>query len=220
MGPIKKQIREKAPHADWVIAVFALVIFLPVGVAGLISLQLDFEQFGSVAIAYVTGVTAVAAIYQLRRPSSKERPAVRPSFASSEDNDLVDFGLKNYGPGPALYLQLELIHGESGSTLLRCRPRDEPLHLPEGDFLGFVHDSRTSDEDFCNEIKDLEKEFDSTEMVDLHFSYSTPNGQRIPNHITGSLEREDDEILCKLKETTENPLKMELSEIQNRCTQE
>lgn len=147
MGPIKKQIREKAPHADWVIAVFALVIFLPVGVAGLISLQLDFEQFGSVAIAYVTGVTAVAAIYQLRRPSSKERPAVRPSFASSEDNDLVDFGLKNYGPGPALYLQLELIHGESGSTLLRCRPRDEPLHLPEGDFLGFVHDSRTSDEE-------------------------------------------------------------------------
>lgn len=172
---------------------------------------------GSAAVALVTAFTVFVAIYRLRRPNETERPAVRLSFENVEDEECIDFGLRNYGPGAALYLQIEATT-DSGQTIFKFEPRDYPLHLQEGDFLGFIHDDRWS----CTSLLDLpnadEDEIPKNEMVYFYYSYVSTTGVRTPESYNSVQERPDKSILEKLKKGSEKPRQMELRRIWRRCS--
>lgn len=214
MRKFSRTVNEIAPHADWVTAMFLIIILLPVGVATVLEI-IGVGQYGSLTLAWVTAITANAAIYRLRRPNRKARPAVRPAF-SPANNGVDNFGLKNFGPDPALYVQIEAIDGKTGDTLFKSEPREEPVHLTEGEFVGFVHGDCAAENDMYKMLRDDVEDGDFG-MMYIHFSYLSPDGQRIPGYMHGQLEREDESILDRLKENGETPRRMELSKIRDRC---
>lgn len=210
-APSSKWISDFAPNLD------RPTLFFGVGVFLLAFLGIELFN-GSAAIALVSSLTAFVAIYRLRRPDETERPAVRQSFESIEDEQYMDFGIQNYGPGPVLYLQIEATLDSSGETLFKFEPRDYPLHLSEGDFLGFIHDEHSPCEELLDSIADTNKDkMPLDEMVNLYYSYVSTAGVREPRVRSDELNRPDDTILEDLKRDSEKPRQMEVSTVWNKC---
>lgn len=208
--PNSEWVSNFAPNLDWPILIFGIGVF---------SLALLGNELfnGSAAVALVTAFTAFVAIYRLRRPDETERPAIRLSFEDIEDEEYMDFGLRNYGPGAALYLQIEATT-DSGQTIFKFEPRDYPVHLEEGDFLGLIYDNRWS----CTSLLDLPNiEGDGmpkNEKVYIYYSYVSTTGARTPEAYNNVQERPDKPILEKLKRESEKPRQMELRRIWRRCS--
>lgn len=211
-----------APRSNWV-SNFAPnldqpIIFFGIGVFLLAFLGIELFN-GSAAIALVSALTAFVAIYRLRRPDKTERPAVRQSFENVKDKEYMDFGLKNYGPEPALYLQVEATLESSGETLFKFEPRDHPVHLPEGDFLGFIYDDHSPCDEFFTEIFNASgDEMPVDDKVYLHYSYVSPAGIREPEEWNNKLDRPDETI--DLTGKSKKPRQMEVSKVWNLCSRQ
>ncbi|WP_226006709.1 hypothetical protein [Natrinema salinisoli] len=204
-------ISDVAPNLDRYSIIFAILVFV-LAISGTLLLN------GSAAIALVSAVTASVAIYQLRRPDKTTRPSVRQSFTTNGSGS-TDFGLQNYGPGPALYLQLEVTIASTGRSILTIGPRDPPIHLSEEEFIGFLSNERIDNDEFVNLISDIENtEVKSDEMIDLYYSYVSSTGMREPEALNVKEIRDDEDILQLLKDESQNPRRMEISKIRSYCT--
>lgn len=122
MVPVPRSFQKWIPYLDWYDVGFVVIVF---GLAGF-GIYLTGDSAG---IALVTAVTASVGIYRLRKPDDPKRPAVRQAF-EPEKNGEKDFGRRNYGPGPALYLKVEAgleIPADSEGFLFKL----EPLHYEQ-----------------------------------------------------------------------------------------
>lgn len=186
--------------------------------AGITALAWYFDWLSvSVVVAIATAAGVFIAIYR-RRHGEKITPAVRPAYFTEPGDGTADFGLKNFGPGPALYLQLE-VEKSNGETLFTLKPRQRPLHLQEEDTLGFLHDDFATDNRFQKELKSSDK-IEEDEMVYLHFSYFSDRGVREPIQLNGIAETQDECIFEELRDLDNTPRRMELTEIKSECLSE
>lgn len=210
MSLIRNWLRREAPNGDWYDAGFTIIVFA-LAIGGIHFLN------GSAAIALVTAVTASVAIYRLRKPDNMKIPAVRQAFEVDEDRDRMDFGFRNYGPGPALYLQIEARLADSNDVLFEFEPREHPLHLPEGEFVGFVHDDRPND-GLLNAINEaIEDGEQLDETVHFYFSYVSSSQVRVPEDMSYEPSQDDEEMFEELRNHSQKPRRMKLGEIQQYC---
>lgn len=163
-------------------------------------------------VAAIATITAFVAIYQLRHPETETqhlRPAVRQGFHRLEGQSQVDFGLRNYGPGPALYLQV--VTEVNGGRRNEIKPHDRPVHLAEGEFVGLIHDDRVSDK-----LKETAANGDVGE-VELYYSYVSVRGEREPTNLSIEDEGDADCLFREMTADDQDPRTMELSVVRDEC---
>ena len=113
--PLRQNFRNVAPFWDKYDTVFAAVLFgiITIGYAtfvktiswpGLLTAWTDFIE-NSGLLALLTAWAAIIGLYRLRHRIDKPRPSVREDFRNHHEEGATDFGLRNFGPGPALYVQ-------------------------------------------------------------------------------------------------------------------
>lgn len=228
---IKRYIRNVAPHADLYDALFALFLgvivlagfatFVETTEAGLLKAWLDFIK-SSGLIALLTAWTAIIALYRLRHRPDKTRPAVREDFDDSSGGDETDFGLRNFGPGPALYVQAVVTIERDGDGELeevgRLKPHDRPFHLREGEFAGLIFGDQKQWLEEMAEKYEIEPEEgvndqdqENPPMINLYYSYVSHSGAREPTSI--SAERDDTNILKRIKDPKSEARSVELSRV-------
>lgn len=228
--------REFAPWWDKVDSAFmaAIVVILLGGYATFVNsfsctgLWAAFQQFirQSGLLALLTAFTAIIALYRLRHRPNKMRPTVREDFENYNEEGPTDFGLRNYGPGPALYLQaaIEVVDDESADDdnsdfdpVTCLEVHEHPIHLQEGEFVSLF-----LERDDCW-IKEMIEEFGIQQpeegqngeqptclKVNLHFTYVSQSGAREPTDVTA--EREDTPLLesTALTNRDDKPRRIEL----------
>ena len=187
-----------------------------------------FQQFikQSGLLAFLTAFTAIIALYRLRHRPNMTRPAVREDFEEYDGEGPTDFGLRNYGPGPALYLQaaVEVVDDESDDDddsdfdpVTCLEVHEHPIHLQEGEFASLV-----LKRDDCW-VKEAVEEFGiqppeegengerrESLKVNLHYTYVTQSGAREPTDVT--TERDDTHLLesTELTDRDDKPRRIEL----------
>lgn len=194
-----------APYRDkWdyifgggLLAILGLTLFLPIS--------------ATFAVGVITAGTVFLAQYRLRHPNKEDIPTVRPAFQSTENTESDEFGLQNYGPGPALYLQVRAVVLGVGSVELE--PLERPVHLDEGKFLKF---SQNSSLDGPN-LLDLVEEAGECDQVEFYYSYVSQTGMREPMPFNNRLSRDDEEILSELEAESDKPRRMDVKRIQQHC---
>lgn len=187
-----------------------IMISLAILLGLLLVISFRYNYRPTYVLAVIATVTAYIAIYQLRHARGGESeptmPAVRQDFQNQNDSKSSDFGLRNYGPGPALYLQsVAKVNGETQTTLT---PHQYPLHLAEGEFVGLVRDElqETLDEGTAGE-------------VELFYSYVSVEGVREPTNLDNPEEIGDAECLFeRITADNQEPRTMSLNRIRKECT--
>lgn len=200
---IQNRVNPIAPNADKYDVWFGLFLF-PTSII----LATTFPQFATPIIA---AVSAFAVIYQLRHPKSGNDPTqVRHAF--DDGGDKMSYGLRNFGPGEARYLQYRVRVEETGEELLKG-PLNYPMHLQEGEFIDLFHESENRES--C--LKTLIQDVSDDSFVRFYFSYNARNGTRIPQDLGFSLERPDQDILSELYPYPE-PQKIKVKELRETCS--
>lgn len=187
-----------------------------------------FQQFikQSGLLALLTAFTAIIALYRLRHRPNMTRPAVREDFENYDGEEPTDFGLRNYGPGPALYLQaaVEIVDDESDDDDDRdfdpvtcLEVHEHPIHLQEGEFASLVLERddcwvKEAVEEFGlqQSEKDENGERNESLKVNLHYTYVSQSGAREPTDVT--TERDDTHQLgsTELTDRDDKPRRIEL----------
>lgn len=187
--------------------------------SGLLGAGADFIRNSGV-IALLTAWTAIIALYRLRHRPEKTRPAVREDFFNCASENSSDFGLRNFGPGPALYIQAvaTVETDQKQEEVLRLKVHDQPIHLREGEFVSLVQDvehdwvSKMAKKFETNQPEGNFKRNQGNEpLVNLYFSYVSRSGAREPTTISSN--RDDADLLDKINNPDEEPRKIELSRL-------
>lgn len=165
-----------------------------------------------VYIVLISGATAFLAFYRLRRPDKSSKPAVRPSFEPTDEEDQYRTGLKNFGPGPAIYLQAK-ISGPGSTDPMILRPFERPLHLSEGEMFDITLDSPPEEPS----LSDLMGEADDNEELIFEFTYLSDDGRREPSYFDMGSRRDDATVLDELN--SDNPRRMKVGEIRRNSGQ-
>lgn len=162
-------------------------------------------------IALITALTAFIALYRLRHWPDKKRPAVREDYGEKGDTESFDFGLRNYGPGPALYLQavVTVEKEDTMDTVYRFTPHDTPIHLEEGEFASLLQEAEEDWlEDMLNKYGSEQARDGNPARVNLYYSYVSQTGAREPTYVSAS--REDENILTQIKQPDSEARHIEL----------
>lgn len=173
---------------DWKIAALLLVI-VAVGVV-------DFgwppvrSMSAADSLTILTACTVFYGQYRLRHPDKATRPAVRPEYGAAHSDDLDGYGLKNFGPGPALYLQIKVrIDGKDYELL---RPKERPTHLTEGGYVSLTDfDSRGNEHSLISLVRGKD---DDTE-IHFYYTYLSQSGVREPLQAKQVAKGDSDDIL-------------------------
>lgn len=163
------------------------------------------------AVGVITAGTVFLAQYRLRHPNKEDIATVRPAFQSEEDAEPDEFGLKNYGPGVALYLQVRVVVSDVGRIDLK--PLDRPVHLEEGEFLKFSPNSPLDGSDLISLVEEAGK----CDQVEFYYSYVSQSGVREPIPFNNQLSRDDEEILSELETEADKPRRMDVKRIRQHC---
>lgn len=234
--PIRQYFRDVAPFWDKYDSVFAGVLggMIIVGYAtfvmssplGLFAAWTTFIK-NSGLLALLTAWTAIIALYRLRHRQDKTRPSVREDFNNLHGEGPTDFGLRNFGPGPALYVQAVATVEQEKEEIevdefTRFQVHESPIHLREGDFASLVLDE---EDDWVNEMAekyeigqpdgDTDCEQENPPMVNLYYSYVSQSGVRTPGDIT--YKRADSDVLDKIKEPNAEARHIELWRVVDAC---
>lgn len=202
-----KRVFVNADKLDWFFLAFlGAVIFFRAGVGSIYGESPI--QLIEAAVPYTfSAIIAFVAVYRLRRPQDAYVPAVRPAFENTEIDSQQEFGLKNFGPGAALYFQLKIVVEETEETVFEFPPSNPPLHLPEGELLGVIYDDRLPNGRLLERIQDGEG------TLEFHYSYVSASGVREPVHVKAD---DDENILSELD--SRSPRKVEIDDIRGFCT--
>jgi hypothetical protein len=211
-------IRNAAPFLDEYDVAFGVVLvtILLLG-AG------EYIGQGTV-LSLITAITAFIALYRLRHQPDKDRPTVREDFEKSETSPDLDFGFRNFGPGPAFNLQIvaaieqENDDGEQAMSkrIWENEPHEQPVHLEEGDFWSFISDTEENWlSDAIREYTPAEEESGNPLMVKFYYTYTTHSGARVPTDL--QTDRDDEEILDKIYDPSSPANRIELWRLAKKC---
>lgn len=208
---VRRLTHEVAPNHDKYDLWGGVILVIFSGIAILFSMTRE-DVTPTHVVAAIATITAFVAIYQLRHRESETqhlRPTVRQVFHELEGQSLVDFGLRNYGPGPALYLQV--VTEVNGDRRNEIKPHNRPVHLAEGEFVGLMHNSHVSDK-----LKKMAANGDVGE-VELYYSYVSVRGEREPTNLSIEDEGDADCLFREITADDQDPRTMELSVIRDEC---
>ncbi|WP_137287122.1 hypothetical protein [Halorussus salinisoli] len=166
----------------------------------------------SAAVAIFTAVYAFIAFNRMRDSEGvwTNSPVVRRDFQSSTDSDSYDFGLRNFGPGPALYLRVHATVEPDGPSLT-IPESDPPLHLEEGEFLSLIQDELAVLRD---ENSDL-YEKDDAARVELYYTFESTSGRQTPPGLKNPRDMSVDDLVDK----ADNPRTEKLENLRKVCTE-
>jgi hypothetical protein len=195
-----------------------------ISLTGLFAAWTNFIE-NSGLLALLAAWTAVIGLYRLRHRPGKVRPSVREDFKNPNGKETTEFGLRNFGPGPALYIQvvatIEQNHEPDQVEVARVEPHDPPIHLREDDFVSLLPDT---EDGWVNEVAEeynlSQSEGDDGEQqppprINLYYAYVSQSGTRTPNHI--SSKRDDSDVLDEIKNPETDARRIELSRVVNAC---
>jgi hypothetical protein len=162
-------------------------------------------------------------LYRLRHRPGKVRPSVREDFNNLDGGGATDFGLRNFGPGPALYIQAVATieqNNELDQIVARLEPHDSPIHLRENDFVSIEPDTAYDWNEMAEKYTLSHSEGDDNEQkhpprINLYYTYVSQSGARTPNHI--SSKRDDSDVLDEIKNPETDARRIELSRVVNAC---
>lgn len=181
--------------------------------ASIIVLKHWWEFSTSIAVAFFTGIYAFIAFKKMRESNLAEQgiPTVLQEYKYNNDSGYYDFGLKNLGNGPALFLRVCAKIEPDGPTITRSE-EERPLHLEEGKFLPLIRgDDFDSPEDrFGFDILDEER------RVELYYTFISTSGVEYPRNLTNPREME----LSELTEVADNPQTSNLASLRKNCIPE
>jgi len=199
---IRKWLRNQAPqwdYFDWV----ALLCLGFVGAANWVILVIQTFSFSapspSQSLAILTAGSVFYGQYRLRHPNKSQMPAVRPTYKELDGTD-TGYGLKNYGAGVALYLQIRVTGEDYEIDILE--PNENPTHLEEGKFFDFIQDAS---EEKAQEFISLLESVDADSEICFYYSYIAPSGVREPLSAKQLTQEDDAEILSELQNSSNNP---------------
>lgn len=178
------------------------------------------EQFpllsASTAIVFVSAISASFAVHRLERPSNQEKPSVLQSFEETDSSEPDDFGLKNFGPGSAHYIQLLVKVNGLEEPVWQLKPLEKPVHLEEGEFLSLLNgDHFKEDSPLRNYLQD-DDGYSEEDELHLHYSYVSSTGVRIPFWV--SEDRGESCVLGELDDrSVEDARGMKLKNIASNC---
>lgn len=167
-----------------------------------------FQIRVSTAVAVFTAIYALITFNQMRTggPVNSRTPSIRRDYRIDEDSGVYDFGLRNFGPGPALYLRVYARIVPNGPDLLI--PESElPLHLEQGEFLSLL---RRDFLELQNSVSDLYDRPDAKE-IELYYTWES-NGIQCPPGLDSPREMDKNELVdaarkprtAKLKDLRKN----------------
>lgn len=220
-------VREYAPWWDKFDTVFAIALVI----------ILLFGQFITQTglITLITAFTVFIAHYRLRHHPNKTRPAVREDFDNGDGESPTDFGLRNFGPGPALYVQaaVEVVNNDTDEDESVFGPvpclevHESPIHLQEGEFASLALDRERSwfkkmieeSDIYGSEGRGGCESVDSL-VVNLHYTYISQSGAREPTDI--STNRDDTGLLdnSDLTDRDDEPRQIKLSRVMDNVPAE
>jgi len=225
-----EELQKIAPYTDEYDVAFGAVLLVILGI-GILDRFLTGSDFltGSETLALITASTAFIALYRLRHSHEKRRPTVRPDYDPPDGNTPCDFGLRNYGPGPALYVQAVLEiradeeterapewSGDGSERSPEFVPHHRPLHLDEGEFLGLFHQVENDWlEEQCRTWTENTDEKSDEPVVDLYYSWVSQAGMRVPEEIR--TDENDECVLDGIEEYDTGVRNIPLSDLRNAC---
>lgn len=231
--PIRRYLRNVAPFWDKYDTRFGLVLcsIIILGYAtfvetitwsGLFVALSDFFE-NSGLLALLTAWTAMIGLYRLRHRPDKARPSVREDFKTIDGEGGADFGLRNFGPGPALYIQAvaTVEHEQEQVEVTRFQVHDSPIHLREGEFASLVLDaddnwvSKMAEKYEIGQSEGNDGEQENPPKVNLYYSYVSQSGARTPTDV--SSKRDDSDILDKIKDPDADARCIEFSRVVDAC---
>lgn len=179
---------------------------------GVIGLTLIFDAPLAVAVAIFTAVYAFIAFNRMRESENiwMNSPAVRREFQSETDSENYDFGLKNFGPGPALYLRVHATVEPDGPDLT-IHESDLPLHLEEGEFLSLLRGELA---ELRDEDSELYKQ-NNAKKVELYYTFESTSGGQIPIGLTEPRKMSVKELVDKV----DDPRTEKLENLQRDCAE-
>lgn len=200
---------------DWVFILIATPFF------GYVYLNGSWS-WPQMAVAVFTALYAFIASNQMRQESQTHTANVRRDYKYDSEADSYTFGLRNFGPGPALYLRVyatvvEGIEKDKKETVVAQKPfleeDDPPMSLEEGEFLPLVDDEflLIADDDF----PPLKPKNDDMEMR-LYYSFVSRNGVETPEN----QHKPRDKSHRELKNDSPDPRSIKLSTLREHCTQD
>lgn len=253
--PIRRIVRDVAPYRDWYDWIFAVVLgiiilagfgsFVWISPLGLSAAWAVFIK-NSGLLVLLTAWTAMIGLYRLRHRQDKIRPSVREDFENLNGEEPTDFGLRNFGPGPALYVQAaatveqekeeEVPSGLSNrlSRFLQekeetepdpvtdSQVHDSPIHLREGEFLSLVLDA---EEDWVNDMAekyeigqpDGDTDCEQENPHMVNLYYSYVSQSGVRTPEDISCEREDSDVLDEIVEPNAEARRIELCRVVDAC---
>lgn len=171
-------------------------------------------------LVFVTAVYAFLTFNQMRESKLNPRLAtpfaVRPHFRQSDCTDDYDFGLKNFGSGPALNLRLKavLLEGDDTIDTLTISAKDRHLHLEENCFLSLI--TEIPEEQSFGDLTDVEDSvFANYEQksIELYYTFEANDGTQYPLGWSKPTDMDMDKVVDLAK----SPRTVELAEIREKC---
>lgn len=181
---IQEKIHEvkRVPFEVWKFLDGPNLVFIGIGVIVFIALVIYSSQPispTSMAVAFFTAVYAFITMNQMRQSTQSYTANVRRDYNRIPGTQSHKFGLRNFGPGPALYLRVfaEVVEEveKEGERVIKSKEivgeDDPPLSLSEGEFLP------VTDEEFPK----LEPKYDDRKL-NLYYSFVSRNGTETPEN--------------------------------------
>jgi len=231
-------LRDVAPHwdnYDWAFLGVISAIFIA-GLAAFVDTPwwegvnnpwTAFVQ-NSGLIVILTGCTAMIAIYRLRHRPDKNRPTVREDFNNLDGEGVAEFGLRNFGPGPALYVQAVATIEQEGEEIIieeylaRHRVHESPIHLREGEFLdllGKANDGQLTElangEGPLHSKTQCGSTNEQTPVVNLYYTYVSQSGAREPTDLSSDGDAED--LLAEIQRSSTDPRSIHVKQVVDNC---
>lgn len=183
-----------------------------VGSLAVMALTIYFDAPLAVAVAFFTAVYAFIAFNRMRRSESvwMKSPTVRRDFRRANRFENYDFGLRNFGPGPAMYFRVHATVEPNGPAVT-IHESDMPLHLGEGEFLPLLQGDLT---ELRNEESDLYKQ-DNADRIELYYTFDSLANRQTPPGLENPREMSVDELVNEAND----PRTEKLENLRKNCAQ-
>lgn len=188
---------------NWLFILFAIIVFTYVFIE-------EYWSPTTMVVAIFTALYAFIASNQMRQETRTHTANVRKSYNTDPKTEELDFGLENFGPGPALYLRVystvveKMDEGEKEIVEKKVilEEDDPPLSLEEGEFLSVM------DDDFPT----LHPEYDDRELK-LYYSYVSRSSTETPEHQHEPRKKSHKD----LAEDPSDPRSIKLEKLREHC---
>lgn len=190
---------------NWLFVLFSVPLF------GYVFLKGSWSATALI-VAIFTAVYAFVVQNQMRESSITNTPTVRKDYDANSDQE-CDFGLRNFGPGPALYLRIYVRVVQEGSEgnesvvadKVVLREAEKPIHLREGGFISLI------DENFPS----LKPDNDHLKMK-IYYSFTDGNGNGVPPNLNNHREIPFKEMA----RSTPDPRSISLETLRKQCRED